>query len=475
MSYRHDVPVLTYLRLLGLAGSLMLVTAGWLGGALPHAELASNPVTIARGSHGVAILGLWLIGTGLQGWAWWAARDRTPSIRWAAGTALLWMLPFLFAPPMGSRDVYSYTCQGEQYLHGINPYLHGVAALPCTWLETVTPIWRDTPTPYGPLFILIAAAAVELGGGLTGSLIIFRLVTLAGLLAVGFGLPALARRCGVDPGRAVWLALAGPLIGAHMLAAPHNDAIMLGFAVLALFLLVRVGSHPLTVLGAGALLGLAVSVKATAGVLIPFAVLLVARPFPVSAALIGTGSLVSFGAVTVASGLGLGWIPAMRVGDGLIQFTSLPTAAGMTLTYIGRLFSPSFDAVPAVRDLALLILILALVFLWFRAWRAADRGRAALHNAALALAAFVALVPVFHAWYLLWPLTLLAATTVRTRLVMGLTIAAAFLVLPDGGGLSRFIKFPGAPLVVIALIALVVIGVRRRKREAALALSGTGG
>ncbi|WP_172890508.1 polyprenol phosphomannose-dependent alpha 1,6 mannosyltransferase MptB [Actinoplanes derwentensis] len=455
--------MLTYLRLTGLAGSLMLVTSGWLGGAHPHADLASNPVSIARGPYGPAILLLWLIGTGLQAWAWWSARDRTPSVRWAMVTALLWMLPFLFVPPMGSRDVYSYVCQGEMFLHGIDPYRFGVSELPCTWLDTVSPIWQHTPTPYGPLSILIAAAVVTLGGGLTGAIVVFRLVTLAGILAVAAGLPALARRCGVDPQRAIWLALAGPLLGAHMLAAPHNDAIMLGLAVLAFFVLVRVGRHPLVVLGAGALLGLAVAVKATAGVLIPFAVLLAARPFLQSAALIGAGSLGAFGAVTAVSGLGLGWIPAMRVGDGLIQFTSLPTAVGMTITYTGRLFAPDFDAVPAARNVALVVLIATLVFLWFRALRGPDRPRAALHHAALALAAFVALVPVFHAWYILWPLTLLAATTVRTRLVMLLTIAAAFLVLPDGGGLSRFLKFPGAPLVVIALIVLVTVQARRRR------------
>ncbi|MDR6317819.1 polyprenol phosphomannose-dependent alpha 1,6 mannosyltransferase MptB [Actinoplanes couchii] len=461
--------MLTYLRLIGLAGSLMLATAGWLGGAVPDADLTSTPMSIARGPYGPAILGLWVIGTGLQAWAWWSARDRVPSTRWAVITALLWMAPFLFTPPMGSRDFYSYACQGEMFLHGIDPYLHGVDALPCSWLETVSTIWRDTPTPYGPLFILIAAAAVKLTGGLTGSLIIFRLVTLAGLAAIAVGLPALARACGIPAERAVWLALAGPLVGAHMLAAPHNDAVMLGFAVLALFLLVRVGSQPWVLVTSGALLGLAVAVKATAGVLIPFAVLMTGLAFVRSTLLIGTGALLSFGTVTLASGLGLGWIPAMRVGDSLIQFTSLPTAVGMTLTYTGRLFSPTFDAVPAVRNVALVLLISTLVFLWFRAFRASpeNRRKAALHNAALSLAAFVALVPVFHAWYILWPLTLLAATTLRTRLAMLLTIAAAYLVLPDGGGLSRFVKFPGAPLVVLALIALLIVETRRRRRNPA--------
>jgi O-antigen ligase len=59
-----------------------------------------------------------------------------------------------------------------------------VATLPCPWLDAVSPIWRDTPAPYGPLFVLIAAAAVWLGGSLTGVIVVLRVLTLAGLLAV---------------------------------------------------------------------------------------------------------------------------------------------------------------------------------------------------------------------------------------------------------------------------------------------------
>jgi alpha-1,6-mannosyltransferase len=54
-----------------------------------------------------------------------------------------------------------------------------------------------------------------------------------------------------------------------------------------------------------------------------------------------------------------------------------------------------------------------------------------------------------------FPLVLLAATSTRTALVMAVTIAASFLVLPDGGGLARFAKVPGAPLMTMLLIVLI--------------------
>jgi hypothetical protein len=470
----------TFLRWLGFAGSLMLAGAGWLGGALPGADLATNPVKVAQGDFGPIIIGLWTVGTAVQAWAWWSGRDRVPTLRWAAWTALLWLLPFLFVPPMGSRDVYSYACQGEMYLNGVDPYLHGISALPCTWLEMVSEIWRDSVTPYGPLFLVIAGAAVKLGGSLTGIVVVFRLVTLAAIVTVAACLPALARRCGIEPGRAIWVALAGPLVGAHLLAAPHNDAVMIGLLVAGLFLVVRADARPLPLLAGGALLGLAVAVKATAVVVVPFAVLIAARPaagaasrlvaglraLPRPALLVGGASVASLIGLTLASGLGFGWIPAMQGSASVIQFTSPPTAVGMTLTYAGQLVHPGFDAVPAVRALALVTLCTVLTMLLIGTLRADDREKTALRGAAVAMAAVVLLSPVFHPWYVFWPLTLLAATTLRTQAFMLISIVAAFSVLPDGGGLPRFVKFPGAPLMTILLVVLAVRFVRRRTAPA---------
>ncbi len=463
------MPQLKVIRYTGLAAACLLAIAGTLGGALPDGDVASNPVSIARGPYGPVILLCWLVGTIGQAYAWWAARDRVPSVRWALITIALWVLPFLFVPPMGSRDVYSYACQGHLFANGLNPYEVGVATLPCPWLDAVSPIWRDTAAPYGPLFVLVTAAIVLLGGSLTAVVVLFRLVAVAGVVAVVVCLPVLARRCGVPADRALWVALAGPLVGAHLIAGPHNDAVMLGFVVAGLALVVVGARHPAAQLGAGALLGLAVAVKMTAIVAVPFAVLIaVSRPYRLGPAVRAGGTVVGgalgvMAALTAASGRGVGWISGIVHVKDLVQFTSPPTAVGMTLTFLGRLAVPGFDAVPAVRLLALGLLAGLLIWLWLRAARADEPVPAALHGAGLALAAIIALAPSFHPWYALWPLMLLAATTVRTDLVMAASIAGALLVLPDGGGLARFVKFLGAPLMTVLVIVLVVRHFRRDK------------
>ncbi len=487
------------LRWAGFGAAVLLAVVCWLGGALPGGDTASTPATIARGPFGPLILGGWLTGATILAYAWWSLRDRLPSARWSLTTAALWTAPFLVTPPMGSRDLYSYACQGYLVVHGLNPYEAGVGSLPCPWLDAVSPIWRDTAAPYGPLFVLIAAVVVALGGdSLVAVVAGFRLVAVLGALAVAAGLPVLARRCGVPVRRAWWLALAGPLIGAHLIAGPHNDMLMIGLVVAGLAVAAagrpaaerdqHVGgsSGPVAAglagwgrpLGAGALLGLAVAVKVTAIVVVPFAMLLVVglsgRRWrgPVSLAGGTAGVMV---VLTAVSGLGFGWIGGMVNTRDLVQFTSPPTAVGMTLTYLGRPLVPGFDAVPAVRLLALLLFVAVLVVIFWRsaapAWKRTAAGRQltiggspadALHGAALAMAATVALAPYFHPWYAVWPLILLAATTTRTKLIMAATIAASLLVLADGGGLARFVKFPGAPLMTVLVIVLVIRWWRRR-------------
>ncbi|WP_255657434.1 polyprenol phosphomannose-dependent alpha 1,6 mannosyltransferase MptB [Actinoplanes sp. L3-i22] len=483
------------LRWVGFGGSILLLVAGLMGGALP-----------TKGNHNLAVTSLWVVGTGLMGYAWWTGRDRDHRPRWVLGTIALWTIPFLFLPPVGSRDFYSYSCQGELFTHGLSPYTATAETLPCTWVGAVPPIWRDTVAPYGPLFILLAAAIVAAGhalppapgivdalppqiGSLVLPLVLFRLVALVGVLAMAAGLPVLARRCGVPPARALWLALAGPLIGAHLIGGPHNDAAMLGLMVAGLALVTRFPKHPAAMLGGGVLLGGAVAVKATALIAIPFAVLIVAaalvrkRGIDPRGLLIGTLSVVGAAAatlagITAAGGLDYGWIAGMRDSGELVQFSSMPTAVGMTITYVGQLFDPDFDAVPVVRAIAYAVLAAALVAIWIRALRdRTDPGKAALFGAAAAIVATVALAPVFLPWYTLWPLTLLAATGFRTKVVMVITIVASFSVLPDGSGLVRSLKFPGAPLVTLYLIYLGVRYLRRRRareREFQALVAGEG-
>ncbi|MEU8254958.1 polyprenol phosphomannose-dependent alpha 1,6 mannosyltransferase MptB [Micromonospora inaquosa] len=474
-------PGARFSRYAGLAGAVLLAVAGYLGGALPDAPLSVTPASIWRAPDGPATLTCWLVGTVLLVGAWWSLREGAPSTRWAYVTAGLWALPLLVAPPLGSRDVYSYACQGWTYAHGVDPYTVGVAAAGCPWLDTVAPIWRDTPAPYGPVFVVLAALAVGLGGGLTGTIVALRVIAVAGLLLAALCLPGLARAAGVPARRAAWLTLAAPLVGVHLVAGAHNDAVMLGLLLCGLLIVVRRPGRPAALLLAGALLGLAVTVKASAVVVVPFAALAAVHGRHTVRALLRHGGWLAGGLLTAllttsaVSGLGFGWVGGLAHSGDSEQWTSPPTAVGFVVDYAGALVGRDPQAVPVVRAVALLLLVGVLVVLWWRAWQTlrepehtshpVARSRVALHGAALALVATVVLSPVFHPWYATWPLALLAFTAAGTTWFTLPVAAAAFLVLPDGTNLARFTKAPGA-LAMTALLLTVLAHLARRRLQA---------
>ncbi|RZU77359.1 alpha-1,6-mannosyltransferase [Micromonospora kangleipakensis] len=448
-------------RWTGLAGSVLLAVAAFLGGALPHGDLRPTPVSIWQGRNGPLIIALWLVGTGLLAWAWWSLRDRVPSTRWALVTIALWLLPMLVTPPLGSRDVYAYACQGASYGGGINPYEQGVSALPCPWLDTISYIWRDTAAPYGPLFVVLAGAVVAATGSLVGSIVLFRLAAVAGVALTAWCLPVLARRCGVPPQRALWLALACPLVPVHLVSGAHNDALMVGLLIAGLAVVASRPGRPLPLLGGGLLLGLAAGLKVTALVVVPFAALAaIAGPFRFRALLrdgtwvVGAAVATVVG-VTLAAGLDFGWITGLEQGNLVIAWTSPSTAVGQTVGYVAALFGAHVDALPVTRAIGVLVLVVLLVWLWWRA-----RHRDPLWHAGLALAATVALSPLFHPWYWMWPLAVLAATARRTGWFTVVALVSSFLVLADGTGLPRFTKMPGAPLMTLLVIVVVVRLVR---------------
>ncbi|MFE9652339.1 polyprenol phosphomannose-dependent alpha 1,6 mannosyltransferase MptB [Micromonospora sp. NPDC006431] len=454
-------------RWIGLVGSVLLAVAAFLGGALPYGDLRPTPVSIWQGPHGPLIISTWLAGTALLGWAWWSLRDRVPSTRWVLVTIGLWLLPMLVTPPLGSRDAYAYACQGASYAAGINPYEQGVSALPCPWLDTISYIWRDTPAPYGPLFVMISGAVVTAAGSLAASVALFRVLAVAGVALAAVSLPVLARRCGVPPQRALWLALAGPLVPVHLISGAHNDAIMVGLLTAGLAVVAARPGRPLPLLAGGVLLGLAGAIKVTALVVVPFAALAaIVGPYRIRALVrqggwVAGGALAAVVAATLAAGLGLGFISGLEQGGLVVAWTSPPTAVGQTIGYLAVPFGAHVDALPVTRGLAVVVLGAVLVWLWFRAFRRQDP----FWHAALALVATVALAPLFHPWYWTWPLAVLAATARRTGWFVIVALVSSFLVLADGTGLPRYTKMPGAPLMTLFVIVVAVRLVRSARAE----------
>src|SRR5581483_5119803 len=90
-------------------------------------------------------------------------------------------------------------------------------------------LWRDTPAPYGPLFLWIGRGVSALTGeNIVAAVLCHRLVVLIGVGLIVWATPRLARRCGVAEVSALWLGAANPLLIMHLVAGIHNEALMLG-------------------------------------------------------------------------------------------------------------------------------------------------------------------------------------------------------------------------------------------------------
>ncbi|MBI2242425.1 MAG: polyprenol phosphomannose-dependent alpha 1,6 mannosyltransferase MptB [Nocardioides sp.] len=139
----------------------------------------------------MAGLAVVLLGLGLLAAAWLSlcrhvavaqGEEREDAVHLVRHAAVVWSAPLVLAPPLFSRDGWSYAAQGMLAHVGISPYEYGpgvIAGLPVA--EAVDPRWMTTVTPYGPVPVPVG----ELAAGVTGNpwvlVVAHRLVTLLGL------------------------------------------------------------------------------------------------------------------------------------------------------------------------------------------------------------------------------------------------------------------------------------------------------
>ncbi|MBL1084530.1 polyprenol phosphomannose-dependent alpha 1,6 mannosyltransferase MptB [Streptomyces actinomycinicus] len=417
-------------QVLGLAGTAFLALGGETAGALPVRDLlAPASVQAALGLVGVyfgvvLLTAAWvLLGRLVRG-------PEPPSPRALLLVLAVWTAPLLLAPPLFSRDVYSYLAQGAMVDAHMDVYAHGPAQLGGPLADEVAPMWRQTGAPYGPAFMALASALSGLTRGeLPAGLLGMRLVALLGVALMAVALPRLARHSGADPAAALWLGALNPLVLLHLVAGAHNDALMLG--LLGLGLVAARGRRP----GVGAVLvTLAALVKAPAalGLLAVVALQVRSGRRPLPAVLTtAAASAATTVAATAAAGTGYGWIGALDtpVSSHNWALTSLAgRATGALLTHLGSGLAPF--AVPAWHLFGLGATAVAVLLIWLRLrpWPVYALG--------LSLLAVAVLGPAIRPWYVLWGLFLIAAaapsTSVRHR-VAALAGVLALAVLPSGG------------------------------------------
>ncbi|MGW1783332.1 polyprenol phosphomannose-dependent alpha 1,6 mannosyltransferase MptB [Streptomyces sp. NPDC002143] len=438
-------------QVLGLAGTATLALGGETAGALPARELlAPSSVHAVLGLVGV-YFGLVLL---TAAWILLGRLVRSldpPTPRELVLVLVVWAAPLLIAPPLFSRDVYSYLAQGAMVDAHLDVYAHGPAILGGPLADEVAPLWQHTGAPYGPVFLALAAALSALTrGALSAGLVGMKCVALFGVALMTAALPRLARHSGADPGAALWLGVLNPLVLLHLVAGAHNDAIMLG--LLGVGLVAALGRRPM--LGV-VLVTLAALVKAPAALgLVAIVVLQLRagrRPVP---ALLTTGvaSAVTTVVATAVAGTGYGWIGALKtpVSAHNWALTSLlGRATRALLEELGSDLAPL--AVPVWHILGLVVTAVVLVAIW---WRLRPRPVYAL---GLSLATVAAFGPAIRPWYALWGLFLIAAaapdTLIRHRMA-AVAGVLALAVLPDGGpvdGGRLLLAVSGGALAVVVL------------------------
>lgn len=455
----------------GMLGTV-LVTGGGIGAAslaAPGPLLDGTPLSWLGYGHGKQLsVFVVYVGIALLVWSWVrlgrAARAGAVDRRGVLVAVVAWTLPLLLAPPLFSQDLFTYLAQGDLALHGLNPYHHVVSDLNDHLSANVDPTWQDTPTPYGPLFILVAKSVVLITGQSTvAGVLAMRATLCVGLALLCWALPRLADLLGGSRAVALWLGAANPLVLLYLVGGAHNDLLMVGFLA-AGTVLVLDGRHRRGFL----LLTLALAVKATAGVLLPFLVLVWASRLPGSwgrrLARAGLSAIVvvvpTFAACTLLAGVDLGWVPALSTSNLVIDWLSLPTGAGQLVFIVSGLFTQvSLATVLAVtRPIGWLILVVLVARQWWLARN--EAAPTVIRRAALAMLAVILCSPATLPWYFSWVLVLAAGLAWSRRgamLATGGSTLIALVNFPDGSiGLYRPLYLAAIGLAAwVAAVSLV--------------------
>ncbi len=385
--------------LVAVYGGLVLLARVWLG--LTRA-LARRP--------GVPIKHLWLI-------------------------LALWLIPVLVIAPIFSRDVFSYAAQGEMVSHHINPYNYGPYTLGAgPYVSPVDSLWLNAPAPYGPLFLMIDGffASASLHHVLV-TVVLLRLLAVAGVALIAFCIPKLARAYGRDPGPIFLLSVLNPVVLLTLVGSAHNDAIMLGLLVAGIT--AAKSKHPFWGV---VLCALATAIKAPAGLgvlYIGWEWLGVGVPWRQRVRPILTAGIITLAILALfsaLSGLGWGWVANLETPGTVRSWLAPTTAIGLGtsgLLHVVGLHVSTTGVLSAARVLGFAVATVAGIYLL----KVSDKigGLKAL---AITLLLFVVLGPIVQQWYLTWGLVLITpVATGRWRsMVMAVSVLGPFLGLPGG-------------------------------------------
>jgi len=425
---------------------MSLVAAGSISPAFLPGDTFETPVSplierfglewLGSGAGRVVTTVLLAVGMALLVDAWLRMRPvhgrKAPSLAW-----LLWSLPIMLAPPLFSRDAYSYAAQGQIVLRGMDPYAVGPFWVAGPFADQVDPMWVQTPAPYGPLALQVQHGIVSLfSENAYAAAVAMRVPALLAVGLLAYTLPRLAERYGVSGRHALWLGVLNPLVMMHFIGGAHGDAVMVALVTLALL----VASRGQLVLAA-VTLAAATAYKQTAVLaligIVGMALQAQTDIAPGASARLramirhgvtyGGVLAASFVAITTVTGLGWGWVSNLSVPVSLRSMLSPPTFLGSAVEWLMRVGgmpeSVTATPVPIAQAIGLVAGLAAIAWI---TWRVAPRNP--VLATAGAMLALCASGPVIHPWYLLWGGVLLAAVRLSPRHVRAVVFVTLFFV-----------------------------------------------
>ncbi|UKD54605.1 polyprenol phosphomannose-dependent alpha 1,6 mannosyltransferase MptB [Amycolatopsis sp. FU40] len=446
------------LRWTGFGGVLLLAVAVYAG---------------AAGMPGVLPFAGGIAGAGLVVLAWALLGGRIlaadlPDAGWLKRTLALWCGPLLVVPPLFSGDVFSYLAQGAVAAHGFDLNVVGprqALGSASDIVGRVSVYWRETPSPYGPLFGAVERVIAQVSGGnpIVG-VALHRLIEVAGLVLIAWAVPRLAAAAGASPRVALWLGVLNPLVLWHVVAGMHNDSLMLGLMLAGVAIALeavgdRIRWWPLA--GGVLLIALGAEVKVPALVALAAVGTAIARRrgrigefLLAGAAMVLVFAAVS-AAVSLASGIGFSWVSALTTSGEVNSWMAPTNWFGFLVGGIGSLFGAHLTQtmIGVGKIIGYVLTAAGIVVVLQRQWT----GRIdAVRSLGLMLSAVVVFGPVVQPWYLLWAVIPLAASLPagRVRSVVITLVAVFSVVLPPVGG-----NFSGRVglLVLAYVIGLAVV------------------
>jgi alpha-1,6-mannosyltransferase len=496
-----EVVALRRTRTFGATGTVLMAIGALGAGARPVVQDPTFGVRLLNLPSRIQTVSLTMTTTGavMMTLAWlmlgrFALGKRRMSRSQLDRTLVLWMLPLLVAPPMYSKDVYSYLAQSQIARIGLDPYRVGPApglGLDHVFTLSVPSLWRETPAPYGPLFLWIGRGISELTGeNIVAAVLCHRVVVLAGVGLIVWATPRLARRCGVAEVSALWLGATNPLLFMHLVAGIHNEALMLGLMLAGTeFALRGVDSSrrllprpvhwphdrdewitwwPLGMLIAGAvLITLSSQVKLPGLLALGFVAMALAcrwggtfKAFLLAGFGLGALSVAVMAVIGWASGLGFGWLFTLGTANVVRSWMSPPTLLALGTGQVGILLGLG-DHTTAVLSLtrAIGVLIIGVLVTWLLL--SVLRGR--LHpvgGLGVALGATVLLFPVVQPWYLLWAIIPLAAWATRPGFriaTIGVTLVVGIFGPTANGDRFALFQIVDATLASAVIVALIIV------------------